>query len=149
MAKKTKTTAEEREEGRGIALGLAVLGALAVVIGFAIYFTHSTINTWWDDTYGAVKTAIDWGFIFIALALLTLIFLIWRGKFLSLFRNWNKWLGAIALTFAAWGILAFVGSEPGLGGTFGLGIIGARDFPGVLQNLRPGSAQRLLYRAHL
>ncbi len=80
-----------------------------------------------------MKTAVNWGIIFIVLALLTLIFLIWRGKFLSLFRNWNKWLGAIALTFAAWGILAFASSTERLGGTFGLGIIGARDFPGVLR----------------
>jgi S-DNA-T family DNA segregation ATPase FtsK/SpoIIIE len=108
-------------------------GALVVVIGFAIYFTHSTISDWYNNVFAAVETAVDWGIIFIALALLILIFLIWRGKFLSLFRNWNKWLGAIALVFAAWGILAFSNPTANLGGTFGLGIIGARDFLGVLR----------------
>jgi S-DNA-T family DNA segregation ATPase FtsK/SpoIIIE len=108
-------------------------GALVVVIGFAIYFTHSTISDWYNSVFAAVETAVDWGIIFIALALLILIFLIWRGKFLSLFRNWNKWLGAIALVFAAWGILAFSNPTANLGGTFGLGIIGARDFLGVLR----------------
>ena len=131
MAKKTRATGGKK--GGKSRWDWLFWGALIVVVGFGIYFTHSTINAWWDDAYGAAKTAIDWGIIFIVLALLTLIFLLWRGKFLSLFRNWNKWLGAITLTFAAWGILAFVGSEPGLGGTFGLGIVGARDFPGVLR----------------
>jgi S-DNA-T family DNA segregation ATPase FtsK/SpoIIIE len=107
--------------------------ALLVVIGFAIYFTHSTISDWYNNVFAAVEMAVDWGIIFIALALLTLIFLLWRGKFLSLFRNWNKWLGAIALVFAAWGILAFSNRTENLGGTFGLGIIGARDILGVLR----------------
>ncbi|MGB7725140.1 MAG: DNA translocase FtsK [Dehalococcoidales bacterium] len=107
--------------------------ALLVVIGFAVYFTHSVVTDWYNNVFSAIENAVDWGIIFIALALLTLIFLLWRGKFLSLFRNWNKWLGAIALLFAAWGILAFSNPTVNLGGTFGLGIIGARDILGVLR----------------
>jgi S-DNA-T family DNA segregation ATPase FtsK/SpoIIIE len=130
MAKKTKATGGKK--GGISRWDWLFLAALVIVIGFGIYFTHATINTWWDDTYGAVKTAVNWGIIFIALALLTLIFLIWRGKFLSLVRNWNKWLGAIALIFAAWGILAFASPTEKLGGTFGAGLIVAHNPLGVL-----------------
>jgi len=135
MAKKTKAAGGKSGKKGGVSRwDWLFLAALVVVIGFGIYFTHATINTWWDDTYGTVKNAIDWGIIFIALALLTLIFLIWRGKFLSLFRNWNKWLGAIALTFSAWGILAFSDQSAkmnGLGGAFGYHLIGDYNIWGV------------------
>ena len=135
MAKKTKAAGGKSGKKGGVSRwDWLFLAALVVVIGFGIYFTHATINTWWDDTYGTMKNAIDWGIIFIALAPLTLIFLIWRGKFLSLFRNWNKWLGAIALTFAAWGILAFSDQSVkmnGLGGAFGYHIIGDYNIWGV------------------
>ena len=135
MAKKTKAAGGKSGKKGGVSRwDWLFLAALVVVIGFGIYFTHATINTWWDDTYGTVKNAIDWGIIFIALALLILIFLIWRGKFLSLFRNWNKWLGAIALTFAAWGILAFSDQSAkmnGLGGAFGYHLIGDYNIWGV------------------
>ena len=64
-------------------------------------------TNWYNMVFDAVESAVDWGIIFIAGALLTLIVLLCQGRILSLFRNWNKWLGAIALVFAAWGILAF------------------------------------------
>ena len=108
--------------------------ALVVLIGLAIYFTHSVITDWYNSVFEAVENAIGWGIIFVALALITLIFLIWRGNILSLFRNWNRWLGAISLLFAAWGIMAFSSqADPNPAGTFGLSIIGAHNFLGVLR----------------
>ena len=108
--------------------------ALAILLGLAIYYTQSTINETYNTVFGAVENAVGWGIIFVTLALLTVIFLLWRGHILSLFRNWNKWLGAIALVFAAWGILTFASqSDPNAGGSFGLGIIGAQDFLGALR----------------
>ena len=130
MARKTKTTGGKK--GGKSRWDWLFWGALIVVVGFAIYFTHSTISDWYNNVFAAVKTAVDWGIVFIALALLTLIFLIWRGKILSLFRNWNKWLGAIALIFAAWGILAFASPTEQWGGTFGAGLIAAHNVLGVL-----------------
>ena len=78
-----------------------------VVTTLLLSGTQSTIVDLYNNLFGAIETAIDWGIIFIALAILTLMFLILRGKTRSVFRNWNKLLGGIALGFAAWGILAF------------------------------------------
>ena len=108
--------------------------ALVILVGLAIYFTYAAITDWYNAVFESIKSTFGWGVAFIGLALLTLIFLLWRGHVLSLFRNWNKWLGAIALVFAAWGILAFASqSDPNAGGRFGLGIIGAQDFLGALR----------------
>ena len=110
--------------------------ALVVVVGCAIYFTHSVITAWYNMVFDAIESAVNWGIIFIALALLTLIFLLWQGRILSLVRNWNKWLGVIALVFAAWGILAFIDQSvkySGLGGSFGYSIIGDYNIWGVLR----------------
>ena len=108
--------------------------SLVILIGLAIYFTHSVISDWYNSVFDAIENAFGWGFIFVALALVTLIYLLWRGIISSLWRNWNRWLGAAALLFAAWGILAFSSqSDPNPGGIFGLGIIGAHDFLGVLR----------------
>jgi hypothetical protein len=104
-----------------------------VVTTLLLSGTQSTIVDLYNNLFATIETAIDWGIIFIALAILALMFLILRGKTRSVFRNWNKLLGGIALGFAAWGILAFSSPTENLGGTFGLGIIGARDFLGALR----------------
>ena len=132
MAKKARTTGEK---GRGKSLlNWLFWPALAILIGLAIIVTRSAVTDWYNSVFESVKSIFGLGIIFIALALLTLIFLLWRGHILSLFRNWNKWLGAIALVFAAWGILTFASqSDPNAGGSFGLGIIGAQDFLGALR----------------
>jgi DNA segregation ATPase FtsK/SpoIIIE, S-DNA-T family len=98
---------------------------LAIMVVAAIFFVSdwmSQHNTggWIADTAESIWELFGWGLLFILLAVITFIFLIARKKFTSLFRHWNRWLGAIAVIFAAWGILAFYQ----LGGTVGLGIIG-------------------------
>jgi DNA segregation ATPase FtsK/SpoIIIE, S-DNA-T family len=134
MAKKTGATGGKG--GKRTRLDWLFWPALAILLGLTIYYTQATINETYDTAFDAVENAIGWGIIFVTLALLTLIFLLWRGNFLSLFRNWNKWLGAIALVFAAWGILAFASQgTPNAGGSFGMGIIGGQDFLGVLRIL--------------
>ena len=132
MAKKTRT-AGGKSKGRSL-LNWLFWPALIILVALAVYYTHSAVTDWYNMVFAAVKDAVGWGIIFVTLALLTLIFLLWRGHILSLFRNWNKWLGAIALVFAAWGILAFASqSDPNAGGRFGLGIIGAQNFLGALR----------------
>jgi Double zinc ribbon len=106
-----------------------------IVTALLLSGTQSTIVDQYNDLYGTIKTAIDWGIIFIALTMLTLIVLAFRKNAGSIFRRWNISLGVIAIVFAAWGMLAFTGSDPGLGGTFGFGIIGARNVLGVLRIL--------------
>jgi len=71
-----------------------------------------------------------WGFIFVALALVTLIYLLWRGIISSLWRNWNRWLGAAALLFAAGNIGIFQPERSEPGRHIRPGIIGAHDFLG-------------------
>ena len=108
--------------------------SVLVLIGLALYFGHVVISDWYTAVFDTVKEIFGWGTIFVGMALLTLIFLLWRGIISSLWRNWNRWLGALALLFAAWGILAFSSqSDPNPGGTFGLGIIGDHDFAGVMR----------------
>ena len=132
MAKKARTNGG-KGGGKSL-LNWLFWPALAILLGLAIYYTQSTINETYNTVFDAVENIVGWGIIFVTLALLTLIFLLWRGHVLSLFRNWNKWLGAITLVFAAWGILAFASqSDPNAGGRFGLGIIGAQDFLGALR----------------
>ena len=108
-------------------------GVLLILVGMAIWAIiqndiWSQVTSWYDGVYSNIRDAVGLGSIFIILAILTLIFLIWRRQVLSLFRNGLKWLGAIVLVFAAWGILAFFD----LGGTFGMGIIGAKNVSGAL-----------------
>jgi len=87
-------------------------GVLLILVGMAIWAIiqndiWSQMTSWYDGVYSNIRDAVGLGSIFIILAILTLIFLIWRRQVLSLFRNGLKWLGAIVLVFAAWGILAF------------------------------------------
>ena len=132
MVKKARTTGG-KGGGKSL-LNWLFWPALAILLGLAIYYTQSTINETYNTVFDAVENVVGWGIIFVTLALLTVIFLLWRGHILSLFRNWNKWLGAISLLFAAWGILTFASqSDPNAGGSFGLGIIGAQDFLGALR----------------
>ena len=72
-----------------------------------------------------------WGFVFLIIALATLVVVVWRQKVLSVIYHWNQWLGGIAFIFAAWGIIAFFN----LGGSFGQNIIGNPDFPSALRLL--------------
>jgi hypothetical protein len=104
--------------------------ALLVIAGLAVwaiiyYDIWSEVTNWVSDVASAVCDTVGWGILIIALALITVIVLVRIRKVLSIFRHAFKWLGAIAILFAAWGILAFFD----LGGSFGLGIIGRRIFP--------------------
>ncbi|MDD5287550.1 MAG: DNA translocase FtsK [Dehalococcoidales bacterium] len=106
---------------------LLLLAALAV---WAIiqYDVWSEVTTWFTDVASNIWETVGWGLLLIALAIVTLIVLIRLKKVLSLFRHGMTWLGAIALVFAAWGILAFFDA----GGTFGMGIIGDKNFAGAM-----------------
>jgi S-DNA-T family DNA segregation ATPase FtsK/SpoIIIE len=129
-----KTRAPGRKGGGKSRWDWLFWASLLILIGLAIYFTKSQVSDWWNGVVTAVWKAFGWGIIFLGIALLTLIFLTWRGKLMSLIRNWNRWLGTVALIFAAWGILAFSSqTDPNPGGTFGSGIIGAHDFLGALR----------------
>ncbi len=131
MAKKARTSGGK--SGGKSRWDWLFVGVVLILIGLAIWAiiqndVWSQVTSWYDGVYSNVKDAVGLGIIFIILAILTLIFLIWRRKLSSLFRNGLKWLGVIVIVFAAWGILAFFD----LGGTFGMGIIGAKNVSGAL-----------------
>lgn len=90
----------------------------------------------------------DSGIFLIAFALIAIIWLIGRKKFSPLLgrlvvrlKTWAFWTGICILALALWGALALFGpdkglfGEHGLGGRFGLRIIGEKNFLGFLRLL--------------
>lgn len=123
----------------------------------------------------------DTGIFLVAAALLTVIWLIWgkklspvMGKLASRMKVWAFWTGIAVLSVALLGALTLFGPEQGLfggsglGGKFGLRIIGEKDFLGFFRVflltvtgfvlIRPGLSWRITkgifklswrwYRAH-
>jgi S-DNA-T family DNA segregation ATPase FtsK/SpoIIIE len=79
----------------------------------------------WPD----MLTLFGYGLIIIAIALVLLVWMVWRGQFSVVKQRWNWVLGGISLAFAVWGILSFFA----LGGRFGQSIIGASNIGGGLR----------------
>ena len=109
---------------------------LLVIIVALLFWQWSTLTSWAASVKDSALELFGWGLILIAIAVITIMGLIWRQQ-LSAFAHrwrlyqWNEWLGAIAFILAIWGILAFFN----LGGSFGQNIIGNADFLGVLRLL--------------
>ena len=84
--------------------------------------------------WGRLIGLFGWGMVFVGLAALGLLVLIWRRKLGWLFRKWHYWLGILAFTALVWGALAFFGDlgSP-LGGNVGMAIISSRSPVGVLR----------------
>jgi len=80
---------------------------------------------------GSLFALFGWGLLFILLAVLLLLVLIFRRKPGIFFRNWYRWVGGVAFVMAAWGILAFFA----LGGSFGRDIISYDYLTGILRVL--------------
>ncbi|MFC1987113.1 DNA translocase FtsK [Chloroflexota bacterium] len=96
---------------------------LVGVIAFLVFYYRQALSSW----AAGIQQLLGWGLVFVVLALGTLVVVVWQRKPASFIHHWNRWLGSIAFILAAWGILAFLG----LGGYFGLGIIG-HPTPGFL-----------------
>ena len=105
--------------------------ALLFALGGVMVWQWTTLTSWAASVEKAVWGLFGWGLVLIAIAVVTLVGVIWGGKLLSLFRHWNQWLGGIAYLLAVWGILAFFL----IGGRIGLGIIGYINFNGILRIL--------------
>ena len=64
----------------------------------------------WDNIASLANKTFDlfgWGFIFLVIAFITLVVVMWRRKVKVTIYHWNQWLGGIVFTLTAWGILAF------------------------------------------
>ncbi len=131
MAKKKSSA---KDKSRGPAGGSWRKGLLwfmlLVIILVLLYWQWGNLVSWVTGVVSSTLSLFGWGFVFVPLAILTLLVLVWRRWLSSLIHHWNYWLGSIAFVLTAWGILGFLG----LGGSIGLGIVHypTPDFPGVL-----------------
>jgi len=113
---------------------------LVAIILAVIFWQWSTLTLWATEVGEKTLQQFGWGLFLIAIAIATLVVVLWQRKLSSLIHHWYRWLGGVALIFAIWGILAFC---PGtgalrqvtLGGDFGLKIIGYPDVGGGLRIL--------------
>ncbi|MBI2979599.1 MAG: DNA translocase FtsK [Chloroflexi bacterium] len=104
---------------------------LGVIIIGLLYWQRTNLVSLANSITTAIWSLFGWGLALIALAIGTLVAVVWLGKLPSLLHQGNRWLGGIVFTLALWGVLALFN----LGGSFGLGIIGSADFIGVLRIL--------------
>lgn len=109
---------------------------LLVIIVAVLFWQRGRLVSWVNDVTGSTVELFGWGLVLIAIAIISIMGMIWRRQLSAWARRWklyqwHKWLGAIAFTLAVWGILALLD----LGGSFGMTIIGQQDFVGVLRIL--------------
>ena len=79
--------------------------------------------------WGRIVGLFGWGLVFVGLAALGLLVLVWRRKLGWLFRKWHYWLGIVAFVALVWGALAFFDR----GGNIGMYIISSQSPVGVLR----------------
>ncbi|HJX11903.1 MAG TPA: hypothetical protein VJ377_00060, partial [Dehalococcoidales bacterium] len=109
---------------------------MIVIIVVLLYAFRDKIQA----AFGDLLETFGWGLVFIVAAIVTVIVMIWRRRFLSFFRHGNRWLGGIAFVLAAWGILATIDQTSGVlikgpGGSFGRDIISYPNH-GLIYGLR-------------
>ena len=107
-----------------------------------LFATFSALLVWqWPNLARAFNNLLigtygllGWGFILILLAVIIILGIIFRARLSEFVRHyklylWHVWMGAAALFFAIWGVLAFFS----LGGKVGLAIISDDPAIGVLR----------------
>jgi S-DNA-T family DNA segregation ATPase FtsK/SpoIIIE len=109
---------------------------LLILILTLLFWQWKAITSWISDVVEGTIGLLGWGLVLIVLAIIITISIVFRQKLARIFMRWklyqwNKWLGATALLFAVWGILALFG----LGGYFGETLIGGNIALGVLRVL--------------
>jgi len=127
MAKKNIRGKSRRKPGRKLpSVWRLILPLLIVAL---LFWQWTALTSWASSIAASVWQRFGWGLLFIAIAVVTLVVVLWRGKLSALVRHWNRWLGGVAFTLVVWGILAlFPGAgilqRVSLGGSFGQSIIG-------------------------
>ncbi|MFC1897498.1 DNA translocase FtsK [Chloroflexota bacterium] len=109
---------------------------LLVIIVAILFWQWDRLASWITDVTESTVGLFGWGLVLIAIAIITIMGMIWRRQLSVLahrwkLHQWNKWVGATAFILAVWGILALFD----LGGSFGMIIIGQQDFVGILRIL--------------
>ncbi len=109
---------------------LLLLAALLALL----FWRWDAIASWSDGFAEATIGLFGWGLVLIGLAALIITGTIFHRQLSDFIQRWklyqwNKWLGAAALFFAIWGILALFS----LGGNFGKAIISSSLPIGILR----------------
>src|SRR4030043_54524 len=96
-----------------------------VVIALLAIFRNE-LSAFFED----VRALLGWGLLLVLIAIIAIITVILRRNSRSFAVYWNRWLGAVAFAFAAWGILGIIGYNNsllpnGLGGCFGYAFFGS------------------------
>jgi S-DNA-T family DNA segregation ATPase FtsK/SpoIIIE len=121
---------------RFLALPLMRRLILLALILAVLFWRWSALTSWASEVTESTLGLFGWGgLILIAVAVIIVIGIVFRQRLSAFVQRWklyqwNKWLGATALLFAVWGILAILD----MGGSFGLAIIG--DDQGLIGILR-------------
>ncbi len=107
---------------------------LFIAILAILFWQWDNIYNWITDTVTETLGLLGWGLILIFLAIIIILCIIYRhpiGAFIQRYRLylWNKWLGGIALFFAAWGILGLFD----MGGSFGHSIVSDNTIAGIFR----------------
>ncbi|OGN99558.1 MAG: hypothetical protein A2Y90_06260 [Chloroflexi bacterium RBG_13_52_12] len=101
-----------------------------IIVLAAVY--RAKLFTFFQD----VRATIGWGLVFVLISIVIIITTAVRRNFRSFVDYWNAWLGVIAFTLAAWGILGIIEFRNnlfpmGLGGSFGYALVGSPS-PGAM-----------------
>ncbi|MBA7617749.1 hypothetical protein ES703_25066 [subsurface metagenome] len=102
---------------------------LGVIVLAFLYWQWAVLTSWAIGVINSTLRLFGWGLVFIIIAVAALVGVLWLRKLSSVVHRWNYWLGGIAFTLAAWGVLALFPGEGilrgvSLGGNFGLSVIG-------------------------
>ncbi|MFH1002969.1 MAG: DNA translocase FtsK [Chloroflexota bacterium] len=130
-ARPTRARAKPKSGGLSHLLWRApVRNFILLVLAVALLFwQRQALVDWATSVRNSLLSLFGWGLAFIIIAIVILVTLISRRRLTSLIYRWNRWLGGVAFTLAAWGLLAMLQE----GGRLGLRIIGYPDFGGVLR----------------
>jgi len=125
VAGKSRNRSYERKSSSGGALRWFFRFFLVIAIVGLLFWQWANILAWLDDITQGTVGLFGWGLVVVLLAIIVIASIIWRQQLAEIARryklyHWNKWLGAVAFIFAAWGVLALLD----LGGSFGQTIIG-------------------------
>ncbi|MBN1367274.1 MAG: DNA translocase FtsK [Dehalococcoidales bacterium] len=107
---------------------------LIIIIGLVVWLQWGNITNGLNSAAANIWGSLGWGIILIILFLfvLTIIILIKRvPAFLRGLKITGQILGAVGIIFGIWGVLGFISED--LGGRFGVFLIGAPNFWGVLR----------------
>ncbi len=125
VAAKSRSRSYDRKSSSSGALRRLLRFTLVITIVGLLFWQWDNILAWLDNVTQGTVGLLGWGLVVILLAVIVIASIIWRQQLAAIARRyklyyWNKWLGAVAFIFTAWGVLALLD----LGGSFGQLIIG-------------------------